>query len=121
MPSGATYGLSWLDRESLVINQVSQLGSQNQLLRLSYPAGQLSRLTNDRNDYVGASQSGDGSGLVTARRDARMDIWIGDAAGAAGTGSGEHRAAPAFEGFTWSGDALNVRERSSVAGQPSFE
>ena len=85
VPSGATYGLSWLDRESLVVNQVSQLGSQNQLLRLSYPAGQLSRLTNDPNDYVGASLSGDGSGLVTARRDARMDIWIGDAAGAAGT------------------------------------
>ena len=73
VPSGVTYGLSWLDRESLVVNQVPQLGSPNQLLRLSYPAGQLSRLTNDPNDYVGASLSGDGSGLVTARRDARMD------------------------------------------------
>jgi hypothetical protein len=35
-----------------------QLGGQNQLFRLPYPAGQITRITNDPNDYVGASLSG---------------------------------------------------------------
>jgi Tol biopolymer transport system component len=36
-------------------------------------------------DYIGASLSGDGRGLVTARRDVRMDVWVGDGGGTTGT------------------------------------
>ncbi|HYN09625.1 MAG TPA: protein kinase [Vicinamibacterales bacterium] len=85
VPSGIRWGLSWLNGESLVLNQPSQLVGPNQLFRLPYPAGPLARLTNDPNDYVGASLSGDGSWLVTARRDVRMDVWVGDGGGATGT------------------------------------
>ena len=71
--------------ESLVLNQPPQFGSPNQLFRLPYPAGQLSRLTNDPNDYIGVSLTGDGRALVTARQDVRIDVWVGDAGGTTGT------------------------------------
>ena len=84
MPPAAS-GLSWLNAESLVLNQPAQIGSPSQLFRLPYPAGPLSRLTNDANDYVGASLTSDGSGLVTGRRDWRMDVWVGDGGGGDGS------------------------------------
>ena len=58
-------GSSWLDARSLVVNSPVQLGAPNQLFRLSYPGGQLSRLTNDPNDYIGISVTSDGRSLVT--------------------------------------------------------
>ena len=68
VPSGTTERPQWLDSQSLVINYPAQLGSPIQLFRLPYPAGALSRLTNDPNDYVGVSVSGDGrTGDVAAR------------------------------------------------------
>ena len=86
VPSGhrAMDGLSWLDARSLVLNHPAQLGAPSQLIRQPYPAGPLSRLTNDPNDYVGISLSGDRRRLVTSRRDARMDLWVGDGGAATG-------------------------------------
>ena len=105
VPNGTFSGLSWLNDESLVVNLPPQLGSPNQLFRLSYPAGLLSRLTNDPNDYIGASLSGDGNGLVTARRDARMDVWVGDGEGTTGT-EVVRRAPISVERVAWSGNQL---------------
>ncbi len=85
IPNGGTSGLGWLDPRSLVVNLAAQLGSPNQLFRLPYPAGQLTRLTNDPNDYIGVSLTSDGRSLVTGRQDARSDIWIGDGAASTGT------------------------------------
>ena len=105
LPNGIIFGLGWLNGESLVINQSPQIGSPIQLFRLSYPAGQVTRLTNDPNDYVGASLTADGGGLVTARSEARMDIWVGDARGT--TGTDVVRRAP-------SGSIFRVVRRSAV-------
>ena len=85
VPSGAVDGLSWLDARSLVLNLSSPARCSDQLFRQPYPAGPPSRLTNDPNDYVGVSLSGDRRRLVTARRDARMDLWVGDGGAATGT------------------------------------
>jgi serine/threonine protein kinase len=120
VPSGVTSGLSWLNGESLVLNQPSQLGGPSQLFRLPYPAGPLSRLTNDPNNYIGASLSGDGSGLVTARRDARMDVWVGDGGGTTGT-EVVRRAPSAGERLArlvWSGDQLLYG--TVVSGRPAI-
>lgn len=105
VPSGITSGLRWLDARSLVLNQSSQLGGPGQLFRLAYPDGSLSRLTNDPNDYMGASLSGAGSEIVTVRRDARMDVWIGDRGGIAGT-EVVRRAPVSVERLAWSGRQL---------------
>jgi Tol biopolymer transport system component len=117
--NGITSGLRWLDGASLVLNQPSQFGSPTQLLRLPYPAGPLSRLTNDPNDYIGASLSGDGTGLVTARREARMDVWVGDAGGVAG--AEVVRRAPVAAGLArvaWSGNRLLYG--TVVSGRPAI-
>ena len=103
--NGIIFGLGWLNGESLVINQSPQIGSPIQLFRLPYPAGQVTRLTNDPNDYVGASLTADGGGLVTARSEARMDIWVGDTGGITGTDV-VRRAPIRFDLLAWSGDRL---------------
>ena len=104
-PTGRCDGLSWLDARSLVINYPAQLGAPNQLIRQPYPAGPLSRLTNDPNDYVGISLSGDRRRLVTARRDARMDLWVGDGGAATGTDVVQ-RVPVSVERVAWAGDRL---------------
>jgi serine/threonine protein kinase len=120
VPRGTTSGLSWLNNESLVLNQPAQFGSPNQLIRLPYPAGPLSRLTNDPNDYIGASLSGDGNGLVTARREVRMDVWVGDGGGT--TGTEVVRRAPIggarLADVAWSGHQLLYA--TVVSGRPTI-
>jgi serine/threonine protein kinase len=117
VPRGTTSGLSWLNGESLVLNQPPQVGGPNQLFRLPYPGGPLSRLTNDPNDYIGASLSGDGSGLVTARRDRRMDVWVGDGGGTTGT-EVVRRAPISVERLAWSGNQLLYG--TVVSGRPAI-
>jgi serine/threonine protein kinase/Tol biopolymer transport system component len=117
LPDGGVNGLSWLDARSLVVNRALQLGAPNQLLRVPFPAGPVSRLTNDPNDYVGVSLNGDRTGLVTARRDSRMDIWLGDGAGAMGSDVA-HRVPISVERLAWSGDRLLYG--AQVAGKPAI-
>jgi Tol biopolymer transport system component len=113
--SGAPNGLSWLDAQSLVLNTLPQVGGQNQLFRLPYPAGQITRITNDPNDYVGASLSGDRRDLVTSRRDARMDVWSGDG----GTGSTLAQRVPvSIERIAWAGD--RILYGGFVGGRPTI-
>jgi Tol biopolymer transport system component len=107
VPSGQIDGLSWLNARSLALNYPAQLGAPNQLIRQPYPAGPLSRLTNDPNDYVGISVSGDRRRLVTGRRDARMDLWVGDGEAATGTEVVQHVPVPMnVERAAWAGDRL---------------
>jgi len=77
----------------------------------------MSRLTNDPNDYTGVSVSGDSSALVTSRRDARMDLWVGDGGGAAGT-EVVRRVPISIERITWSGDRLLYG--GVVGGRPAI-
>ena len=118
-PGGSIDGLSWLDAQSLVINHPAQLGAPNQLTRQPYPTGQRSTLTNDPNHYVGISLSGDRRRLVTARRDARMDLWVGD--GGAATGADVVQRVPvpmSVERVAWAGDRLLYG--GIVGGKPAI-
>jgi len=106
-PVGSVDGLSWLDARSLVLNYPAQFGAPSQLIRQPYPAGPQSRLTNDPNNYVGVSLSGDRRRLVTARRDARIDLWVGD--GTTATGTDVLQRVPmsgSVERVAWAGDRL---------------
>jgi Tol biopolymer transport system component len=112
-------GLSWLDARWFVLSYPAQLGAPNQLIRQPYPAGPPSRLTNDPNDYVGISVSGDRRRLVTSRRDARMDLWVGD--GRAATGADVVQRVPlsmALERVAWAGDRLLYS--GIVSGKPAI-
>ena len=119
VPGGTMDGLSWLDARSLVLNHPAQLGAPNQLIRQPYPAGPLSRLTNDPNDYVGISLSGDRRRLVTGRRDARMDLWVGDGGAATGTDVVQRVPVPmSVERVAWAGDRLLYG--GVVGGKPAI-
>jgi serine/threonine protein kinase/Tol biopolymer transport system component len=76
-------GVAWLNDESLMLNQPNDAGTV-QLWRLSYPGGQLSRLTNDLIDYTQISLTADRDSFVTAREDRRVSIWVGDGAAKSG-------------------------------------
>ncbi len=117
IPNGTMDGLSWLDARSLVLNYPAQLGAPSQLMRQPYPAGRLSRLSNDPNDYVGISLSGDRRRLVTSRRDARMDLWLGD--GGATTGADLVQRVPTgMDRVAWAGDRLLYT--GIVGGKPAI-
>jgi Tol biopolymer transport system component len=77
----AVSGLGWLDEGALVLDKSAEAGAPVQLWRLSFPNGQIARLTNDINTYAGVSLTADRSSLVTARLDTRVSIWVGDDVG----------------------------------------
>jgi eukaryotic-like serine/threonine-protein kinase len=81
---GEPQGLAWLDGESLLANHSTQGGAPEQLWRLSFTDGRLSRLTNDLNSYFGLSVGPDRTTLVTMRSETRASIWVGDGAAADG-------------------------------------
>ena len=86
---------------------------------MPYPAGPVVRLQNDPNDYFGVSLSSNRRDLVTSRRDARMDVWIGDGGGATGSTVAQH-VKVSIPRIAWSGDRLlyggNVGGKATILG-----
>ena len=76
---------------------------------MSYPGGQLRRLTNDLSSYAGVSLTADRSSLVTTRSDVRHSIWVGDRIGATGAEMTALAPGPAWASLAWaSGRLLHV-------------
>lgn len=75
--------VAWLPDGSGVI--ISSLGRESepnsQLWQLSYPGGEERKITNDLNDYRGASLAADSSGLVTLQENLSLSLWIAPAGG----------------------------------------
>ena len=78
-------GPAWVDAGTLVVTGTVEHGVLQQLWRLAYPAGQLTRLTNDLSSFFGTSVATDGRSLVTERSDTRASVWVGDGAADGGT------------------------------------
>jgi TolB protein len=109
--------LSWLpDGSGLVLSAAEQELSPAQVWLVTVPSGEVRRVTNDLNTYLGASLTADGSALVTVQTDRAPNIWVapaGDAARARQitTGSGKF---DGFYGLSWTPDGRVVY--ASVAG-----
>jgi Tol biopolymer transport system component/DNA-binding winged helix-turn-helix (wHTH) protein len=109
--------LSWLpDGSGLVLSAAEAELSPAQIWTLSYPAGEVRRVTNDLNTYLGASVTADGSALVTVQTDRVPNVWVapnGDAARARQitTGSGKF---DGYYGLSWAPDGRVVY--ASMAG-----
>ncbi len=104
----AAAGLAWLDASSLVLSMSSEFGALGQLWKLSYPRGELTRLTNDVSSYAGVSVTADRTTLVTGRTDARIGIWVGDGNAANGIEAvppAPHETNYGY-GVTWAGEHL---------------
>jgi Tol biopolymer transport system component/DNA-binding winged helix-turn-helix (wHTH) protein len=103
--------LSWLpDGSGLVLSATEQELSPAQIWLLSFPTGEVRRVTNDLNTYLGASLTADGSALVTVQTDRVPNIWVapnGDAARAwqVTTGSGKF---DGYYGVSWMPDGRLV-------------
>jgi serine/threonine protein kinase/Tol biopolymer transport system component len=98
-------GPAWLDSGSLVVNGAVEDGAPSQLWRLSYPGGQLSRLTNDLSNYAGVSLTADRGSLVTGRSDLRVGVWVGDGSGKSGAEVVPLAPGPR-SGVAWAGERL---------------
>jgi len=82
---GSISGPAWVHSGALVVTGTVEDGVLQQLWRLSYPAGQLTPLTNDLSSFLGTSVTTDGRSLVTERSDTRASVWVGDGAAERGT------------------------------------
>ncbi|HEY0171116.1 MAG TPA: hypothetical protein VGB98_08835, partial [Pyrinomonadaceae bacterium] len=109
--------LSWLpDGSGVVLSAAEQELSPAQIWQVSAQTGEVRRVTNDLNTYLGASLTADGSALVTVQTDRAPNIWVapsGDAARARQitTGSGKF---DGFYGLSWTPDGRVVY--ASMAG-----
>ncbi len=70
--------LAWLsDGSGLVLAAKDQASILSfQLWQLSYPGGELRRITNDLNSYRAVSVAADSSALVTVQRETHASIWV---------------------------------------------
>jgi Tol biopolymer transport system component len=69
--------LTWLrDGSGLVFTARERLASPSQIWYLSYPGGEVHRITNDLNDYLGVSLTKDSTALVTVETEQVSNIWI---------------------------------------------
>ena len=109
--------LSWLpDGSGLVLSATEAELSPAQIWTLSLSNGEVRRVTNDLNTYLGASVTADGSALVTVQTDRVPNVWVapaGDAARARQitTGSGKF---DGYYGLSWTPDGRVIY--ASMAG-----
>jgi Tol biopolymer transport system component len=105
---GAITGPAWLDAGALVVTVTGEQGLLQQLWRLSYPAGQLTRLTNDLSSFLGTSVTTDGRSLVTERSDTRASVWVGEGTAERGSEVVASKALGAVldAQIAWAGDRL---------------
>jgi len=109
--------LSWLpDGSALVLSAAEAELSPAQIWTVSLPSGEVRRVTNDLNTYLGASVTADGSALVTVQTDRVPNVWVapgGDATRArqVTTGSGKF---DGYYGLSWTPDGRIVY--ASMAG-----
>lgn len=67
--------LAWLkDGSGLVVSASDQSGA-SQLWHLSYPGGEVRRITNDLDSYTGVSMTEDSGALVTILGELRSNVW----------------------------------------------
>jgi len=72
--------IAWLpDGGSLLLPASDKASTPPQIWRLSYPAGEAHRITNDLNGYNNVSLSADSKALITVQSDQSSNIWIAPA------------------------------------------
>jgi Tol biopolymer transport system component/DNA-binding winged helix-turn-helix (wHTH) protein len=108
--------VAWLpDSSGLVLSASEEELSPSQIWQLSFPSGEVRRVTNDLNTYLGASLTADGSALVTVQTDRVPNVWVapaGDTSRAAQITAGAGKF-DGYYGLSWAPDGRIVY--SSIA------
>ncbi len=69
--------VAWLPDGSEIILSASEIGTQGaQIYRVSYPRGEVYRMTNDLNGYTGITLSSDGTSIAALRSSSVANLWI---------------------------------------------
>jgi Tol biopolymer transport system component len=76
------FSLAWLDEDTLILSTLDRASAPIQLWRLSYSSGEMSRVTNDTNQYLSLSLTPDRDTLVTSRLLASFAVWMREDDGA---------------------------------------
>jgi Tol biopolymer transport system component len=107
--------VAWLkDGNGLVVTAKEQASSPTQIWYLTYPGGEVHRITNDLNDYHSTSLTADSMALATVQSDVVSHIWVapnGQASRASQVSSGKF---DGLEEISWTPD--NKIVYSSSAG-----
>ncbi len=61
----------------LLINAVDEVSNRRQLFYVSLPDGDVTRITNDLNSYIGVSIDREGRHIVAAQRTDESRVWVG--------------------------------------------
>ena len=118
----AVLAAAWLaDGRGLVLALMERPATNAQIYYLSYPGGELRRITNDLNHYTGVSATADSSVVVTVQRDLVANLWVAPVdqpAEARQITSGAARQDGA-EGVSWTPDGRIVFT-SAASGSPEL-
>jgi len=104
--------IAWLPHKSgLLMSARKNLGDNNQLWRVSYPAMEISQITEGLASYVDLSYAANADTAVASQATRISDIWVGPS-------SDPHnlkRVTPAIDNFCWTPNGLLVYS-SDVSG-----
>ena len=113
--------VAWLENSSGLIVVGQERNGPSQLWHISYPAGELRRITNDLNDYRCVSLTADYGTIATVQSEEFSTLWVapnGDAALAKQITPGLGRQ-DMTGGLCWTPDGQVVYE-SSEGGKPGI-
>lgn len=69
--------VAWLaDGSGLLVVALDEAASALQIWHISYPSGEVRKVTNDLNHYIRLSLTADSSTLVTVQTEVTSDVWI---------------------------------------------
>jgi Tol biopolymer transport system component len=106
--------MKWLpDGSGLIFGAREQQAGLDQLWHVSYPGGEVRRITTDLASYTGVSLSADAGMLVTTQIDHPLNIWVvpeGDSSRARPITSGRHF----IGGLSWTTDNRIVYSSGDV-------
>ena len=114
--------IEWVrDGRSFGLVAVDFKGGGQQVWQTSYPGGEVRRITNDLNNYVGVGFTADGKSLVTVQAENVSNLWVAPATDLAGgkqitTGRGRQ---DGQQGTAWTPDG-RVVFASVVSGKPDI-
>lgn len=101
--------MSWLtDGTGLIFTAQEEESSSSQIWLLSYPGGELRRITNDVNDYVGVSLTADGSSLMAITRELLSRISVTPGGDSADVKAIRSNNFDGVEGISWTPDVRIV-------------
>jgi eukaryotic-like serine/threonine-protein kinase len=106
-------GIALAHDGSFILEDATEPMGPQQLLSIRVPDGQTTRLTNDLNEYAGASVAGDV--IVAARQETRAGLWLADAHGDNAREVGQD-VPSSQKSLAWTGDSRVIYESALVGG-----